>query len=111
MSNLFHGYYTAEDIKGRYRQLAKEYHPDKPGGSKEKFQYLQKEYEEVLQRAEREVILPALYKPDGIYEYFKKKVRYRTRDTHWYWFDIIGGCNLRVDKDHIYLIKEEYKKW
>lgn len=32
-------------IKNAYKQKAKEYHPDRPGGSKEKFQKLQKAYE------------------------------------------------------------------
>jgi hypothetical protein len=37
-----------EDIVRAYRNKAREVHPDKPGGSKEKFQALQEAYEEAL---------------------------------------------------------------
>jgi hypothetical protein len=37
-----------EDVVRAYRNKAREVHPDKPGGSKEKFQALQEAYEEAL---------------------------------------------------------------
>ncbi len=37
--------HTAAECKTRYRELAKELHPDKQGGSSAAFQQMQKEYE------------------------------------------------------------------
>lgn len=44
--NRYHA--TTEEIKNRYRKLAKEMHPDSPNGSKEKFNQLQAAYEDAL---------------------------------------------------------------
>lgn len=37
--------HTLDDLKGEYWRLAKQYHPDITGGSKEKFQSMQNEYD------------------------------------------------------------------
>jgi len=42
---------TAEAVRGAYRKLALQMHPDKPGGSKTAFQELQNAYEAVLSAA------------------------------------------------------------
>ena len=39
---------TKQEIKARYRDLAKQHHPDKPGGDARKFDEITKAYEEAL---------------------------------------------------------------
>lgn len=39
---------TEDDLKKRYRELCKKYHPDKKGGSKEAFQALQRDFEKTF---------------------------------------------------------------
>ena len=36
---------TAREVKHRYRELAKRYHPDRPGGDAEKMERIQRAYE------------------------------------------------------------------
>ena len=36
---------TKEDVKQRYKELSKEFHPDKPNGSEEKFQEINEAYQ------------------------------------------------------------------
>ena len=36
---------TAEEVKHRYRELAKRYHPDRPGGEAERMERIQRAYE------------------------------------------------------------------
>ncbi len=44
-TDWFSGIRTADDAKKRYRELCKEHHPDKPGGSTEKMQEINKQYD------------------------------------------------------------------
>lgn len=44
MGNFFAGCTNPTEVKARYRQLAKEYHPDRPNGNAAKFQALAAEY-------------------------------------------------------------------
>jgi len=46
----FDNCHTAADCKVRYRELAKELHPDKQGGSNAAFQKMQAQYEERLRK-------------------------------------------------------------
>lgn len=43
---------TKDDVTSAYRQKAREHHPDRPGGNKEKFQALQDAYEKALKQFE-----------------------------------------------------------
>ena len=36
---------TAKEVKKRYRELARRYHPDRPGGDPERMQRIQRAYE------------------------------------------------------------------
>ena len=44
-TDWFKGCRTADEAKKRYRELCKEHHPDKPGGSTEKMQEINKQYD------------------------------------------------------------------
>lgn len=44
-TDYFAGCRSSDDAKKRYRQLCKEHHPDKPGGSTEKMQEINKQYD------------------------------------------------------------------
>ena len=44
-TDYFTGVRTSEEAKKRYRQLCKDHHPDKPGGSTEKMQEINKQYD------------------------------------------------------------------
>ncbi len=55
MIMYFTNCHTAADCKTRYRELAKELHPDKQGGSSTAFQQMQTAYEERLRELQTKV--------------------------------------------------------
>lgn len=53
---------TTDELKKAHRELAKKFHPDHPGGSKERFQEVQEAYERALQPG----AATARYAEDGV---------------------------------------------
>lgn len=43
---------TKEDVRQAFRQLAKEVHPDAPGGSRDKYEEVRRSYERALEEVE-----------------------------------------------------------
>lgn len=105
---MFEGCYTQQEIKDRYKQLSKKLHPD-VGGTKEQFQGLQKQYEEAQYKVSRSAPLPELYKMSGKYTYYNRKVSYVGKDNHWYRFAQEKGADIKVDSNHLYVIKDQGK--
>lgn len=50
-SGWFAGCSTADEVKTRYKELAKQYHPDKPGGDLRKMQEINAEYDKAIKYA------------------------------------------------------------
>ncbi len=106
MQYHFYDCYTPDEVKTRYRALAKKFHPDKNGTSSQ-FQELQNQYEQKLSQATNEPKLPPLFHVERHYEYFGKKVTYYQRDNHYYKFHKEGGADIQIDSSHLFLIKTE----
>ncbi len=65
---------SAEDIKGAYRQLAKRYHPDVPGGDPVRFARFSEAYE-VLSDANRRRIFDGVFRASQADEEFRPRGR------------------------------------
>lgn len=99
--------YTTEEVKARYKTLAKTLHPDK-GGTKEDFQELQNQYEQILESVKRQPALPVLYKVGEVYVYSRCDVVYYGCDNHYYKFHKHKGADIWIDSLHTHLIKYKF---
>lgn len=107
MKLYFDGYYSVDEIKVRYRQLAMQLHPDK-GGTDVEFRILKDEYDMALAIADMARLLPGIFSADGDYTYYRVKVVYMGCDNHWYKFEKMNGVNVWVDQFHTQLIRSNY---
>lgn len=98
--------YTADELKDRYRKLAKQLHPDM-GGSKEEFQAMVAEYERVLPVMESQPPLPELFELGREYRYMHQyPAVYIGCDSYWYKFDRPKGGYVWVNANQLHLIRE-----
>lgn len=104
MKDYFIECHTSQEVKDRYRELAKKLHPD-TGGTDRAFQIMQEQYEHAIAIADSLPKLPPLYHVSGHYTYFGHKVIYYQRDSHYYKFDKPGGGYIWITKDQQHLIK------
>ena len=106
MPNHFTNCYTSDEIKIRYRQLAKLLHPD-AGGTAQEFRDLKSQYDYMLSSVSREPPLPSLYRAGIVYFYHKHPVTFYEADNHYYKFHKEKGADVWIDSDHTYLIKQQ----
>jgi len=108
----FNDCYTPDEVKQRYRQLARSLHPDK-GGSKREFQQMQEEYDRVkitIRENRKRNTLPEYFTKNGDYEYHRKKVKYvGIYFNHYYKFVQDYGADILIDSNHRNLIFEKRK--
>ncbi len=105
----FDGCYTIDEIKSRYRKWSMMLHPD-VGGKAELFLEMKQEYDGKIDNVSRQPLLPEYFNPRSDYEYFRRPVKYLSRDNHYYRFEMQSGCGLLIDRDHLNLIWEKQKR-
>lgn len=107
----FNECYTPDELHAKYRQFSKKLHPDM-GGNKSDFQDMQNEYEQrkiniLFAKHDK---LPDHFSCNGIYEYFRKSVKYVGVDYgHYYKFIQQFGADILIDINHINLIFVKHK--
>lgn len=104
MDFFFDGLTTADEVKQRYRELAKLMHPD-VGGTNLAMQELNEQYKQVMEDLPHPPP-PDLFTKGATYQYLWRKVSYRRRTETQHIFQLESGCWLYIDTHRLDLIKD-----
>ena len=107
MIEYFAGCRTPEEVRERYKELAKQHHPD-AGGSTDTMQEInaQRDKWQAFTLFVKQ-LLPPIYHVKNKYFFYRLQVTYISRTSEEYIFHFVSGGYLHITPDRTDLIKQE----